>query len=72
MAATKTRAAPVGSAQWIRDEKDNAGQLIDQDVEEFSFSVRNEFEWLNEHMADVFSKNNVYARLHTLSLSTLC
>lgn len=49
----------VGSAQWIQNERDHAGQLIDQEVEEFSFSVRNELEWLNEHMADIFSKNQM-------------
>ena len=51
----------VGSAQWIQNERDNGSQLVDQEVEEFSFSVRNEFEWLNEHMADIFSKKQMYA-----------
>ncbi|RMY64064.1 hypothetical protein D0863_10086 [Hortaea werneckii] len=45
----------VGSAQWVQNERDHGSQLVDQEVEEFSFSVRNEFEWLNEHMADIFS-----------------
>ena len=51
----------VGSAQWIQNERDHGSQLVDQEVEEFSFSVRNEFEWLNEHMADIFSKKQMYA-----------
>ncbi|EMD01146.1 hypothetical protein BAUCODRAFT_61455 [Baudoinia panamericana UAMH 10762] len=59
MASTKTRAAPVGSWQWIADEREQAAQFIEQDVEEFSFSVRNELEWLNEHMAEVFSNGSV-------------
>lgn len=60
MAAPKSKTAPVGSAQWIQSERENAGQLIDQEAEEFSYSVRNELEWLNEHMGDIFSRNQVY------------
>ncbi|KAI7172758.1 hypothetical protein KC316_g12803, partial [Hortaea werneckii] len=59
MAATKAKMPAVGSAQWIQNERDNGSQLVDQEVEEFSFSVRNEFEWLNEHMADIFSKKQM-------------
>lgn len=59
MAAARGKMPAVGSAQWIQNERDHAGQLIDQEVEEFSFSVRNELEWLNEHMADIFSKNQM-------------
>lgn len=59
MAAAKSRTMPVGSSQWIQSERDQATDMIEQEVEEFSFSVRNELEWLNEHMADIFSKNEV-------------
>ncbi|KAK4541978.1 hypothetical protein LTR36_007178 [Oleoguttula mirabilis] len=59
MATSKTTTAPVGSAQWIESEREHAGQLIDQEAEEFGYSARNEFEWLNEHMADIFSTNQV-------------
>ena len=59
MAAAKSRTMPVGSSQWIQGERDQATDMIEQEVEEFSFSVRNELEWLNEHMADIFSKNEV-------------
>ncbi|KAI7497590.1 hypothetical protein KC367_g5740 [Hortaea werneckii] len=59
MAATKAKMPAVGSAQWIQNERDHGSQLVDQEVEEFSFSVRNEFEWLNEHMADIFSKKQM-------------
>lgn len=61
MAATKAKMPAVGSAQWVQNERDHGSQLVDQEVEEFSFSVRNEFEWLNEHMADIFSTKQMYA-----------
>lgn len=47
---------PVGSASWVSAERNSALQFMQQEVEEFSFSARNEMEWLNEHMADIFSK----------------
>ncbi|CAK4032513.1 C-type lectin [Lecanosticta acicola] len=60
MAATRSKATPpVGSSQWIQNEKEHADQFVTQEVEEFSYSVRNELEWLNEHMADIFSKTQV-------------
>lgn len=49
----------VGSAAWVESEREQADHFVNQEVEEFSFSVRNELEWLNEHMSDVFSKNNM-------------
>ena len=61
MAASRAKAATVGSAQWVQGERDHAGGLVEQEVEEFSYSVRNELEWLNEHMADIFSNNHMYA-----------
>ncbi|KAL3462608.1 hypothetical protein BJX64DRAFT_137288 [Aspergillus heterothallicus] len=48
---------PVGSAAWISTEKENSVQLVDQEMEEIEFPVRYEMEWLNEHMAEVFSNN---------------
>lgn len=51
---------PVGSAQWIQDENNEIARFGVQEVEDFTFSTRNEIEWLNEHMADIFSKNQVY------------
>lgn len=50
---------PVGSSQWIQNEREQANEFVEQDVEEFSYSVRNELDWLNEHMADIFSKTQV-------------
>ncbi len=37
--------------------------MIDEEAQELGYSVRNELEWLNEHLADVFSRNNVYDTL---------
>ena len=63
MAGARTKTQPVGSSDWIQSEREQAGQYVDQEVEEFSFSVRNELEWLNEHMGELFNKNQVYARI---------
>ncbi len=63
MAASRTKGAPVGSAQWIQSEREHAAQMIDEEAQELGYSVRNELEWLNEHLADVFSRNNVYDTL---------
>jgi hypothetical protein len=62
MAAMRTKAPAIGSSQWIQDERDQAENFIAQEVDEFSFSARNEMEWLNEHMADIFSTSQVYVR----------
>lgn len=59
MAGTRAKTQPIGSSEWIQNEREQTSQFVDQDVEEFGFSVRNELEWLNEHMADVFARNNV-------------
>jgi len=49
----------VGSAPWIAEERDSAQQIEQTEVEEFTFSARNEFDWLHEHMADIFSDNQI-------------
>lgn len=60
MTALRSRSQlPVGAAQWIHDENDQAAQFCSQETEDFAFSARNEVEWLNEHMAEIFSKNQV-------------
>ncbi|KAI6380000.1 hypothetical protein MCOR32_004256 [Pyricularia oryzae] len=48
---------PVGSAAWIAEERASATQISRSESEEFTFSVRNEFEWLNEHMNGIFDEN---------------
>ncbi|KAL1859918.1 hypothetical protein Plec18170_001864 [Paecilomyces lecythidis] len=56
--APSTRAQrPVGSAAWVAAEKENITQLVNQEMEEIEYPVRHEMEWLNEHMAEVFSSN---------------
>lgn len=50
----------VGSAAWISEERNSAVQIAKEEAEEFTFSARNEVEWLNEHMAEIFNKNPVY------------
>ena len=51
--------APVGSAPWILSERKQANQFINEEVEEFGFSVRNELDWLNEHMQDIFANQHL-------------
>jgi len=57
--ATRTKTQPIGSAGWVQAERDHASQAVEQAVEEYGYDVRNELDWLNEHMADVFARNNV-------------
>ena len=60
MAAIRGRGTvQVGSAAWIGDENAQIAHHCEQELEDFGFSARNELEWLNEHMADVFSKENM-------------
>jgi hypothetical protein len=65
MAAARAKAANVGSTQWVQKEREQAGEFVEQEFEEFGYSVRNEIEWLNEHMAEIFSTNAVYVFLNT-------
>jgi hypothetical protein len=32
---------------------------VDEEIEEFAFSAHNEVDWLNEHMAEIFSQNQL-------------
>ncbi|MCJ1282691.1 hypothetical protein MMC26_002016, partial [Xylographa opegraphella] len=58
MAALRSKGkVPVGSAQWVEDERKQIAVFRDQETEDFAFSTRNEVEWLNEHMAEIFSSN---------------
>ena len=59
MASVRSRAQPVGSTDWIYDENTQASQFKAQELEDFTFAARNEVEWLNEHMADIFTKSQV-------------
>lgn len=58
MAATRTRGfLPSGSIQWVNDENAQVEKHCEQEIEDFGFSARNEFDWLNEHMHDIFAKD---------------
>jgi hypothetical protein len=61
MAAMRGPRLQVGSAAWIAEERSSALQIAQSEVEEFSYSVRNELDWLNEHMAGIFDENETYA-----------
>ena len=50
----------VGSAAWIASEKENVLQLRNQEKEEIIYPAQHEMEWLNEHMAEIFSRNQLY------------
>lgn len=70
MAAAGARAQkPVGSAAWISTEKENCTQLVDQEMEEIEFPVRYEMEWLDEHMGEIFSNNQLCVDSHGRELS---
>lgn len=58
MASSKTQ-QPVGSTGWIAAEKENIQQLVDQELEEIAYPAQHEMEWLNEHMTEIFSKNQL-------------
>jgi len=51
---------PVGSAPWIINERREAAAMLTQESEDFAYTVRNEMEWLNAHMADIFAPGNLY------------
>jgi len=51
----------VGSTAWVAEERDSARTIAHSEIDEFSFSARNEMDWLNEHMAEIFSENQMYA-----------
>jgi hypothetical protein len=51
----------VGSAAWIAEERSAATSMADAEIEEFSFAARNEMDWLNEHMVEIFSENQMCA-----------
>jgi hypothetical protein len=49
----------VGSAPWVKAEKENVRQLLEQEKEELIYPAQHEMEWLNEHMAEIFSKSHL-------------
>jgi hypothetical protein len=69
--AARSRAPTIGSAGWILEERHQSNDLVSQELEDFGFSVRNELEWLNEHMADVFANNGQYVAPALFSARTI-
>ena len=62
---------PIGSARWVLDERAQMNQIQDQEMEDYAFVVRNEVEWLNEHIAEIFERDQSCVRrlLHSLELA---
>ncbi|KAI0899681.1 hypothetical protein F4806DRAFT_453523 [Annulohypoxylon nitens] len=50
---------PVGSGPWISEERSTIMDFTEMEIKDFSFSAKNDFDWLNEHMADIFSENQI-------------
>ena len=51
--------APIGSSDWIHNEREQIAVFRDQEIEDFTFSTRSNVEWLNEHMAEIFSNDQL-------------
>lgn len=65
MAALKaTERLPVGSTQWLNEERTSALKIAQEESEDFAFCARNEAEWLNEHVAEIFSENQLYGQTY--------
>ena len=60
MATFKSKPAQIGTARWVLNEREQAQTFIEQETEEFSFAAKNDMEWLNEHMAEIFNRNQLY------------
>ncbi|KAF7532510.1 hypothetical protein G7054_g7879 [Neopestalotiopsis clavispora] len=60
MTGQRSARLQVGSAPWTAEERSSAQNIVQDEIEEFTFSARNDFEWLNEHMADIFSENQIH------------
>lgn len=59
-ARSKLPAGPVGSANWVRSVNDEAEAMVANEAWEYHHSVHNELEWLNEHMAGIYSESFTY------------
>lgn len=62
--ASRVHLHDVGSAQWIVTERLDALHKEEEHFEDFAITIRNEFDWLNEHMAEIFNTDaKVYVGL---------
>jgi len=55
-----SKATTVGTSPWIAAEKENALQLLQNEKEEVIYPAQHQLEWLNEHIAEIFSKSHLY------------
>ncbi|KAL9094103.1 MAG: hypothetical protein Q9165_003518 [Trypethelium subeluteriae] len=60
MATLRSKAPQIGSTRWVLNEREQAQNFIDQEIEELTYAAKNDLEWLNEHMAEIFSSNQLY------------
>ncbi|KAF2830749.1 hypothetical protein CC86DRAFT_463992 [Ophiobolus disseminans] len=56
--AGRSKVPAIGSGGWILEERHQSNDLVAQELEDFGFAVRNELEWLNEHMGDIIASRN--------------
>ena len=56
---SRVRAPAIGSLPWLDQENQQVAQFSAVEVDDFALSVRNELDFLNEHMAEIFSRNQV-------------
>ncbi len=49
----------VGSTPWIAEERGTALQFAGGETEEFTISARNDLNWNNEQMAEMYRKSRV-------------
>jgi hypothetical protein len=59
------KATTIGTASWIAAEKENALQLLQNETEELVYPAQHQLEWLNEHMAEIFSRDHLYVHKMT-------
>jgi len=59
MAPVKATSPSLVSLQWIVDESRIAQERVQEEVEDFTFSVRSQLEWLNDHMAEVLGQGEL-------------
>ncbi|KAJ6257125.1 hypothetical protein Dda_8010 [Drechslerella dactyloides] len=56
--ASRTALPDVGSPRWIFNELTDAHQKEADHFEDFTIAIRNELEWLHEHMAEIFHQGS--------------
>lgn len=57
--AGKMKAQPVGSREWTDAERLQQIALMKEILEEFAWTQKENYEWLNEHMDLVYRKGQL-------------